>query len=69
MSDTRIVVFAGKHTEPMEQLMVEVCDPSLDLRFTEPCFAKKGEIKDAEVLITSGFKVTAELMDLSLIHI
>lgn len=63
MSDTRIVVFAGKHTEPMEQLMVEVCDPSLDLRFTEPCFAKKGEIKDAEVLITSGFKVTAELMD------
>lgn len=61
--DKRIVVFAGAHTEPMEQLMVEVCDPSLDLRFTEPHFAKKGEISDAEVLIVSGKKITAELMD------
>lgn len=63
MSDKRIVVFAGRHTEPMEQLMVDVCDPSLDLRFNEPCFANKGEISDAEVLITSGYKVSAELMD------
>lgn len=61
--DKRIVVFVGAHTEPMEQLMVEVCDPSLDLRFTEPIFAKKGEISEAEVLITSGFKVNAALMD------
>lgn len=61
--DKHIVVFVGEHTEPMERLMVECCDPSLDLRFTHPHFSTKGEIADAEALIVSGYKVTAELMD------
>lgn len=61
--DKHVVVFVGTHTEPMEQLMVDCCDPSLDLRFTEPHFAAKGEIADAEALIVSGYKVTAEMMD------
>lgn len=48
--------------EHMERMILGMCPPEVDLRFLDPTVGKKGELKDADVLIVTTYKTTKEVI-------
>lgn len=48
--------------EHMERMILGMCPPEVDLCFLNPTVGKKGEPKDADVLIVTTYKTTKEVI-------
>lgn len=48
--------------EHMERMILDMCPEEVDLRFLDPTVGKKGELKDADVLIVTTYKTTKEVI-------
>lgn len=56
-------LYLDKLSEPMEQMIISMCPPEVDLRFLEPNVGKQGCIEDAECLIVTTYKCTKEVIE------
>ena len=48
--------------EHMERMILNMCPKEVDLRFLNPTVGKKGELKDADVLIVTTYKTTKDVI-------
>lgn len=48
--------------EHMEKMILDMCPEDVDLRFLNPVIGKKGELKDADVLIVTTYRTTKEVI-------
>ena len=56
-------VYIAKPSPGMEQVMIDLCPPEIDLKFLHPTNGKQGTLEEASVLLVNSVKVTAEVMD------
>lgn len=58
------VLYLDKLNENMEKMLLERCNnPNIDVRFLNPTIGKKGELKDADILIDTTYRVTKDIID------
>lgn len=48
--------------EHMEKMILDMCPEEVDLRFLNPTLGKKGELKDADVLIVTTYYATKDVI-------
>lgn len=48
--------------EHMEKMILDMCPEEVDLRFLNPTIGKKGELKDADVLIVTTYYATKDVI-------
>ena len=48
--------------EPMEKMLIDMCPEEVDLCFLNPTIGRKGELKDADMLIVTTYKTTNEVI-------
>lgn len=56
-------LYLDKLNAHMEKMLLERMPEGADVRFLTPTIGKKGELKDADVLINTTFQVTKEIID------
>ena len=56
-------LYLDKLNAHMEKMLLERMPEGADVRFLTPTIGKKGELKDADVLIDTTFQVTKEIID------
>lgn len=58
-----IALYLDKLNEHMEKMLLDLCPPDVEIRFLEPTIGKKGELKDADCVFDTIFKVTKDIID------
>ncbi len=57
------VLYLDKLNEHMEKMLLERMPEGADVRFLNPTTGRQGELKDADIIIDTTFKVTKEIID------
>ncbi len=58
-----ILLYLDKLNPNMEKILLDLAGDKYDIRFLEPTLGKKGELKDADILIDTTFSCTKEIID------
>ncbi len=56
-------LYLDKLNANMEKMLLDRMPEGVDIRFLNPTTGKKGELKDADILIDTTFQVTKEIID------
>lgn len=66
------LIYLDKHTEGMEQVLIDICPKEIDLRFQYPCVGKAGTVEEADFIMSTVYPVTREMIEsaknLKLVH-
>lgn len=58
-----VALYLDKLNAHMEKMLLDRMPEGVDVRFLNPTTGKKGELRDADVLIDTTFQVTREIID------
>jgi len=58
-----IILYLDKLNPHMEKIILDLAGNDFDVRFLEPTIGKKGELKDADILIDTTFPCTKGIID------
>lgn len=58
-----VVLYLDKLNENMEKILTALCPKEVELRFYQPVKGQKGELKDANVILATGFVVSGDIID------
>lgn len=58
-----IALYLDKLNPAMEKMLLDRLPQEIDVRFLTPAVGKKGELKDADILIDTTFQVTKDIID------
>lgn len=57
------ILYLDKMNSHMEKILLDMAGDQYDVRFLQPTLGRKGELKDAEILMDTTFKCTKEIID------
>jgi D-3-phosphoglycerate dehydrogenase len=59
----KTILYLDKTNEDMERVIIDSCPDHLTLKFLNPVIGVKGELAEADYILVSGYRVTAEIID------
>ena len=61
--NNHVVLYTDKLNYDMEKMLLDMAPKDMNIRFLDPVIGKKGTIEEAETLLVTNFKCTADVID------